>query len=121
MPQLLISNDVQLAPEKKQELLKLIEHKFFNYKIQEISIKNLSWKKYRNVTKNCDTIVILFAGYNLKRYWNNLLKHLIGSNKTLYGVNIEGHFFSIPKLKTLNILIYHKLKTLSLSFISKWL
>ncbi|MCJ8346514.1 hypothetical protein MJH12_13300 [bacterium] len=110
MKKLIISNDVQLKKEKYYELVLAIQERFFDYQIEELSIKNLSWKEYQNKVQDAETIVVLFAGYNLKRYWNNLVKHLVTPSKTLYGINIEAHFFKIPRIKTLSILLHsHRL------------
>lgn len=118
MSHLFISNDVRINPEKHAELTQLVNNEFSQYQIKEASIRNLSWRQYFSATKDCEVIVVLFAGYNLKRYWTNLVKHLLTPGKTLFGVNIEGHFFPIPRVKTFVILLQHKVKISILSYIS---
>ncbi|PCJ20759.1 MAG: hypothetical protein COB02_00180 [Candidatus Cloacimonadota bacterium] len=119
MKKLLISNDIQLNPKKYKELITAIKSKFPNYTIQEVSIKNLNKPEYLKSIDNIDIIVVLFAGYNLKRYWNNLVKHLLFSRQTLYGINIESHFFNIPRFKTFLILLKYKVKISFLNFFAK--
>ena len=66
---------------------------------EPISIRSLGIQDYLRISRSFDVIIVFFAGYNIERYGPNLWKHLCLFPGSIYGVNIEGHIFKIPRVQ----------------------
>ena len=113
-----ISCDIKLDSTQREILWAVLRNNFPNSEFTEVSLIELNDQEYRAQSKHWNRVVILFGGYNIKRYYKNCWKHLIGFNGSLYGLNIEGKIFNLPRLYSLQSILRFEIKKVALSVLA---
>lgn len=114
-----LSNDISLADTDEKFLYHKVETAFPEYMIFSQGVKTVSAKQYLKESKKFETVVVLFAGYNIERYKSNLWKHLLFFFGPIYGMNIEGHLFKIPRVKATVLILWQEILRLMFRMIGK--
>jgi hypothetical protein len=100
-----ISKDIEVGAEDFSRMKNALQEWCPGVNLDSFSVKEMGLASYLRQIKSYDLVVILFAGYNVERYGPNLWKHLCFFFGPLYGVNIEGHIFRIPRIRVSALLI----------------
>jgi|GEM_PF-1370067 len=106
-----VSADLTLDAKREAFFRSCLECHFANAEIFWSGVKGKSDRSIREETRECDAIVVLFMGYSLKRYSQNLMP-LLGLKKPLLGLNPDGDFFEMDPFKVHSILLGAKLEQL---------
>ena len=114
-----LSNDISLADLDKKFLLSKVESSFPKYSIFEQGVKTITCREYLKESKKFEIILVLFAGYNIERYKANLWKHLFFFFGPIYGMNIEGHLFKIPRIKATVLILWQEILRIIFRMIGK--
>ncbi len=110
-----VSCDLKLDSNQWDVLWCVLREKFPDSEFEEIQLKNLCHNEYRKQSKKWDSVVVLFGGYNIKRYYYNCWLHLISFKGPLYGLNIEGKLFDLPRIYSITSIIRFEFKKFILS------
>ena len=114
-----LSNDISLADLDQKFLLSKVEGSFHKYSIVAQGVKTITLREYLKQSKKFETVVVLFAGYNIERYKANLWKHLFFFFGAIYGMNIEGHLFKIPRMKAIVLILWQEVLRITFRIIGK--
>ncbi len=115
---ILISIDITLSEEARQEKLQILKRKFPDADMETIAVIPLSLASYLELRTEFDLLVVFVAGYNLENYFHNLLFHLLFFQGSIYGMNVENHLFQIPRIPCLKLICKRKLEVLMASFVT---
>lgn len=99
------SCDISVCDEQRRKMMKELEGRFPAVQVEWLQLKKISLKSYFSKSRSWDLVVVFFAGYGMERYGANLWKHLLFFPRKLYGVNIDGHIFEIPRFSVFKLLV----------------
>ncbi|MEE2925108.1 MAG: hypothetical protein VX619_10050 [bacterium] len=113
-----VSCDLKLDDSQSENLWVVLRKNFPHSEFLQISLNELRDVDYEVQSKKWDSVVVLFGGYNIKRYYKNCWKHLVFFKGSLYGLNIEGRLFDLPRLYCIQSIIRFELKKLVLGILA---
>ena len=114
-----ISCDLKLHDSQWDILWPVLREKFPEAKFAEIKLKQMDSPDYKLQKSNWSSVVILFGGYNIKRYYSNCWRHLICFKGPIYGLNVEGRLFNLPRLYSIQSILRFELNKLALKILAK--
>lgn len=113
------SSDISINDEKLEALSKILGETFPEQDLRVVKVRQISLSEYFQQQKHWSKVVILFGGYNIKRYFHNCWKHLIFFPGKIYGLNIEGKVFLLPRFYAMKSIFSYEIKARSLRFLAK--
>ena len=113
------SSDISINDEKLEGLSNILGETFPEQDFRVVKVRQISLSEYFQQQKHWSKVVILFGGYNIKRYFHNCWKHLIFFPGKIYGLNIEGKVFLLPRFYAIKSIFSYEIKARSFRFLTK--